>query len=157
MSDDAPKGDLTDYREAVERLQRKSAPVQASVLTYQFDLAKWIMASLLLLNGGTLATVANSGDLAPALVRACATPLVIGVVTAIASGAFAWVNAAVIFDIYDDILNPAAVEGPDKWPVVRKGAAMAVTATTALSIVCVLVSTASFCWAVLAARSAAGV
>lgn len=76
-----------------------------SVLEYGYSLARWVMASLLVLNGGAL--VALSGLLKdyPAAAAAGGPKLVVGAMLAILTGIFAWLNCNAVADANSDRLN----------------------------------------------------
>lgn len=74
------------------------------VLEYQLGLGRWIMASLLLVNGGALVALLNVGD-RYALALAGGHWFVVGVVAALLSGTFAWINCNLITIAADEFLD----------------------------------------------------
>jgi hypothetical protein len=65
------------------------------VLEYQFALARWMLASLLLVNGGALLAIINSADKIPSA-AAGAPYFVAGVVSALLCGTCAWLNCNLV-------------------------------------------------------------
>lgn len=82
-----PKEPTENFRFIVNRHDK--------VLEYQFGLARWIMASLLVVNGGALLALLNSADKFGG-VGSIALPFVVGVVAALISGMLAWINCNLI-------------------------------------------------------------
>jgi hypothetical protein len=62
------------------------------ILEYQFGIARWLMASLLLINGGGLVAIMD----APGDMWAAARWFAAGVILAITSGTLSWVNCNLI-------------------------------------------------------------
>ncbi len=75
---------------------------------YQIELAKWILASLILVNGGALVLLANSND--PHLIANFGAPFVIGIASAIISGFLGWLNAGVRDLLFSDYAQPESLK-----------------------------------------------
>lgn len=122
-------------------------------LGYQLDLGKWMLGSLLVVNGGALVAIANADEAAAKLFAAGGIWFVAGLIAALLSGLFAWLNASVAADVYDDIANPWVLVSRASWPVVSRRASKAITATTILSFVAGFVSLGLFAGGAMASGS----
>jgi hypothetical protein len=110
------------------------------VLEYQLGLGRWIMASLLLVNGGALVAILNATDRYATAISA-GDWFVVGVVAALLSGTFAWINCNLITIAADEFLDWENLDVQEsslgrllhKWAV-----GMAILAVTAsiVSLVC---------------------
>lgn len=74
------------------------------VLEFQFGLARWIMATLLVVNGGALLALLNSADKF-ADIGAVALFFLVGVVAALLGGILAWVNCSLVPIASDERLD----------------------------------------------------
>lgn len=145
------------YAIVAAKMVDKALAGKAATLGYQLDLGKWMLASLLVVNGGALVAIANADEVAARLFAAGGSWFVGGMVAALTSGFFAWANAAVAADVYDDISNPWALVSRSNWPAVSQKASHAITATTIISVVAGIVSVACFAIGAMAAGAALSV
>lgn len=117
---------------------------------YQNELAKWLLASLVLANGGALVLLANSKD-ADRLHHA-APAFVIGIVTAILCGFMAWLNAGVRDMHYDAYAQPDSLKtGEVIKPELSDRRDWQITWTYRLSIAAGICSLGGFAWGAFAA------
>lgn len=108
------------------------------VLEYQFSVARWIMASLLVLNGGGLLSVLNAADRLPNALTGGAWFLA-GAVTAVLSGSIAWINCNLITTAADyrldwhrlDYQESPTADKLEKWAL-RTGVASVAMALVSL-------------------------
>jgi len=117
---------------------------------YQNELAKWLLASLILVNGGGLVLLANSKD--AARLQHAAPAFVVGIVTAILCGFLAWLNANVRDLYYDAYAQPESLKtGEVTKPPLSNRREWQITWTYRLSIASGLVSIGAFVWGAFAA------
>jgi hypothetical protein len=94
---------------------------EENIQKYQFDIARWIMASLLVVNGGGLLSLPDVVEKHPAAAGA-ATWFLVGVIGAVLVGTFAWFNCNCITMATSNRTNWEAVDyqesaTADKWDV----------------------------------------
>lgn len=70
----------------------------------QAQYGRWILASLLAVNGGSLIAVANAGEAARPLFRACGEYLVWGLALALICGGLAWINFSCAMTLYGEAM-----------------------------------------------------
>lgn len=114
---------------------------EEKILEYQFSVARWILASLLIVNGGALLALVNSFQDEPAVVDA-GTPFLVGVIAALLSGTFTWLNCNCIVMATGhrrdwETLDYQESETADRWD-------MAGSVMTILALVSALISLAAF-------------
>jgi hypothetical protein len=142
------------YAMVSAKMVDKAIAGKAMTLGYQLDLGKWMLASLLVVNGGALVAIANADEMAAKLFQAGGQWFVAGMVAALVSGFFAWANAAVAADVYDDIANPWALVSRENWPTVPQRSSKAIAATTVLSVASGIASVVLFTVGALASGGA---
>jgi hypothetical protein len=142
------------YAMVATRMFDKAVAGKAMTLGYQLDLGKWMLASLLVVNGGALVAIANADDAAAKLFMAGGAWFVAGMVAALISGFFGWANAAIAAEMYDDASTPWALVSRANWPTLSSRMGKAITATTALSVLTGFGSVACFTVGALASGAA---
>jgi hypothetical protein len=75
-----------------ERAYDVLAKYNANVTEYGYAIARWVMASLVAVNGGAQIAILTSADKAPAAAVGAGPWFVVGLVTAIAGGMATWLN-----------------------------------------------------------------
>jgi hypothetical protein len=108
-----------DYRLVVAKIIDIYAARYPQLLGYQADLAKWLLASLLVVNGGALAAIFQSARVPVAATHVAAAWFGVGIGLAVASGLAAYLNMAVLLSVYDDVINPNAITDPAKWELAK--------------------------------------
>jgi len=79
--------------------------------------ARWLLASLLAMNGAALVGTANSGDeLAGHLFISSGLFFTAGLLSALVSGLYAWLNWDRASALYHDMADPKMLHGPDWNP-----------------------------------------
>ena len=78
--------------------------------------ARWLLASLLAMNGAALIGIASTGDMAGQLYIASGLFFTVGIASAFASGLFAWMNWDRAASLYRDMAEPKMLHGPDWDP-----------------------------------------
>lgn len=139
------------YAMVAAKMVDKAVAGKAMTLGYQLDLGKWMLASLLVVNGGALVAIANADEVAGKLFEAGGAWFVAGMVAALISGFFGWANAAIAAEMYDAAATPWALVNRASWPVLSPRMGHAITATTVLSVIIGFVSVACFTVGALAA------
>lgn len=80
------------------------------VLDYQFGLGRWIMASLVVVNGGALLALLNAADKYPGAMMAAGPVFVVGLVLALLGGSVAWLNCNFVTAAADERLDWEALD-----------------------------------------------
>lgn len=78
--------------------------------------ARWLLASLLAMNGAALVGIATSGDYAAPLFAASGLCFIAGIASGFVSGLFAWLNWDYAAGMYRDMANPNMLHGPEFSP-----------------------------------------
>jgi hypothetical protein len=117
---------------------------------YQAELAKWLLASLVLVNGGALVLLANEKDHAAA--ASAAPAFIVGIVAAILCGFLGWLNAGVRDLHYDAYAQPDSLKtGLVTKPDLSDRRDWQITWSYRLSIWMGLLSIGAFVWGAMAA------
>jgi hypothetical protein len=83
----------------------------------QRDYGKWLLSSLLAMNGGAIIGTAAAGEIAKDLFVASVPFFVLGIITAMISGLLTWMNWDRATDLYRDMASPNMLFGPDWEPM----------------------------------------
>jgi hypothetical protein len=133
-----------EYASAAAKVFEKAVAGKHAVLGYQVDIAKWLLASLLVINAGALVALLNAPEKMTPGVHTAAPWFIGGVVAAVASGLSCWANASIVSDIYDDVADPWMLVDRASWPKIDATKARNVTITTVMAIGLGIASTAAF-------------
>lgn len=112
MSDEQPDD---DYRLQARTLYSQLREERRAALGYQFDLGKWLIASLLIINGGALIAIGQRVSSDPTSLAA-APWFVGGIVLGMLCGLTTWVNASLLAGFYDLWAQPAMLIDSERWP-----------------------------------------
>jgi hypothetical protein len=117
---------------------------------YQNELAKWLLASLILVNGGGLVLLANSKE--AARLHDVPPAFIVGIVAAVLCGFLAWLNASVRDVHYDAYAQPESLKsGEVVKPPLSDRREWQIIWTYRLSIAAGLSSIGAFVWGACAA------
>jgi hypothetical protein len=106
----------TDYRKVAEAYFARFEREQTAARSYAADLAKWLLASLVLINGGALLTLVNAMPRSHAALVASGYAFVFGIVTAVGCGTIAWINSGLLALAYENYANPKMMVSIEHWP-----------------------------------------
>jgi len=117
---------------------------------YQFDLGKWLLASLILVNGGALVLLADGKK--DALMASAAPAFVSGIVAALLCGLCGWLNAGARESYYDAYVQPASLRSGDiVTPENTRRQDLQIRLTYWAAFVAGSISAAAFVWGAIAA------
>lgn len=110
---------ISDYSRLTSQRQALWVQRHATATGYRIDLAKWLLASLLVVNGGSLIALLNSPDRV-VLVPQAGPWFAIGVGASIGAGFLAWLNASLNADVFEDLIDPLIAVDPKHFtPITR--------------------------------------
>ncbi len=170
MNNDPKSPFVSDWTTAEDReryifhareIYKSNRYMERASLQAHLEYAKWILASLLAIHGGSiyaLSTLRNQFGEKPealGLLAAAATQNVSGLVFTILTAAFAWLNFQALAKHYSQNANPAVIYRNDLFkPTPAK--TDPIMATYFLSIACVILSLAFFIGSAVNAFKAIG-
>ena len=85
------------------------ASLRAQMVDFHHGIGKWIIATLLILNGAPLFALLSKDTLADGLFGAVAWPLIVGVGCALTCAAYSWFNAGLIAGLYPEFMDWAGL------------------------------------------------
>ncbi|UAJ12266.1 hypothetical protein [Polymorphobacter megasporae] len=112
--------DDQDYKDYRIKVTEVYAEQMRALIGYQADLAKWIFATLILINSGALAGIVSSSRIVDGAARIGAPWFIAGIGTALASGFISWLNTTIAIGIYGKIVSPAAIFDRASQPEFKK-------------------------------------
>jgi xanthine/uracil permease len=133
--------DLQQYDSTKDRLDLVKDLISKAYLC-QVDYGRWVLASLITVHGGAIfAIIQNSDKLPNDVMAACIPPLVAGLLLAILTGAFAWINYTIAARGYVRVLL-SFMNGEPSDPSWR--VQLAANLTMGLAVLTTVASTACF-------------
>jgi hypothetical protein len=111
---------MTEQQEAFRRIAKarfdEYVDFRGRAFDAQVQYGRWILNSLLLINGGSILAITQTGPLAARLFRDSGSWFIAGIAfTFVAAGA-AWLNWSWVTKLYDEWAEPAMIEHIDHWP-----------------------------------------
>lgn len=108
--------DDPDYRIVAKVNLERFYKEQESAQSYGNELAKWMLATLTLINGGAILALLQAGQPGRLALQICGFYFVYGIIAAVICGFFAWINSAVRDQAYSEIADARMLVSIDHWP-----------------------------------------
>ncbi|CAM5766293.1 hypothetical protein LMIY3S_01772 [Labrys miyagiensis] len=104
------------YRFVAQEVYKNERENQKTAMQLQGDYGKWLLNTLLILNGGAVIGLAQSSAFGKSALHEAGMWFVGGIVSALACGFVAWVNWSLLAHYYEDWADPHMTFDVERWP-----------------------------------------
>ena len=87
---------------------------------YQVEIAKWLLASLVLVHGGAIVALIQTPD-GRRVLGIVAAFFVLGIILATASGLLVWINTGLLIGAFEAMIDPKMLVSVDHYPKPQNG------------------------------------
>lgn len=112
---------LAKYQASAKVEYEKRLRVYENNQQAQTAYGKWMLSSLLAMNGGAIIGIAATGNLKPELFVVAAPLFAAGVLFSLLAGLFAWKNWDTATSLFRDLADPKMRHGPEWDPKALPG------------------------------------
>lgn len=131
---------------------------QRAAQQQQVDIGKWILGSLILVNGGAITLLAQAAEHGSGALKAAGGHFVIGIICALFCGFVAWLNAGVRDAYLDELAKPEMLTSSnlEDWPKESSQRVVQIRITFGASVFFGFLSAAMFGWGAWIVTQTAG-
>lgn len=105
-----------DYRIVAKAILERQYRHKDGIQSYVVELAKWLLATLTLINGGALISLIQGGPAAHSSLRLPGVCFVAGIVSSTLCGFFAWINSQNRDRAFSKMIDEQMLVSIDHWP-----------------------------------------